>query len=315
VVAAGLAVLAADTGRVLMLQRGAGDGDPAGGTWEFPGGTLDGDEAPREAAIREWCEETGLTLPAGEVTGTWRSSNGIYRGYVWQVALEDSVPIHEGRDEVTNPDDPDGDAVEALAWWEPGQLVRNPAVRPELLGDLHLVLPQITRLKGESPAVVKDAADLSDPNPVEAEHVRNQLLANYPAKALGWVAGARWIGPVQIPQERIDDDDMSSWAASHQKKRVKHFAREIEAGNLVHPVVAVQEPGDDKVKVIDGHHRTLAYRKLGRPVKAYVGFTGSDGGPWDQTHSYQFHHGADPANKADGGGAGPKAASSSAGGH
>lgn len=43
--AAGVALHAADTGRVLFLQRALIDGEPAGGLWELPGGTLD--PAPR----------------------------------------------------------------------------------------------------------------------------------------------------------------------------------------------------------------------------------------------------------------------------
>lgn len=146
---------------------------------------------------------------------------------------------------------------------------------------------------------VKGAADLADPNPVEAEHVMNQLRANYPEEALGWMRDARWIGPVLVPLDRIDMDDADSWAASHEKDRVKHFVKEIKRGEAhLHPIVAVQEPGDDKIKVIDGHHRTLAYKKLGQPVRAYVGFVDHDGGPWDETHAYQHHQGGDPANKA-----------------
>jgi hypothetical protein len=37
---------------------------------------------------------------------------------------------------VTNPDDPDGDAVEAIAWWDPADLPGNTAVRPELLAGI-----------------------------------------------------------------------------------------------------------------------------------------------------------------------------------
>ena len=156
------------------------------------------------------------------------------------------------------------------------------------------------------PVLVKNAADLTDPNPVEPEHVKNQLRKNYPEHALGWIDDARWIGPVLIPQDRVDYDDVGSWAASHQPDRVKQFTADIKHERAhLHPVVAVQEPGDDKVKIIDGHHRTLAYKKLGRPVKAYVGFVDHDGGPWDETHSFQFHQGADPANKTT---AGPTAA-------
>ena len=124
------------------------------------------------------------------------------------------------------------------------------------------------------------------------------MRVNYPEKALGWITDARWIGPVNIPLDRVDFEDSPSWAAAHESGRVKHFAKEIKHGRShLHPVVAVQEPGDPKIKVIDGHHRALAYRKLGKPVKAYVGFVTADGGPWDETHSSQVHHGGDPANK------------------
>jgi len=148
-------------------------------------------------------------------------------------------------------------------------------------------------------AVGKNAADLTDPNPVEAEHVIGQMRQNYPEKALGWMRDARWIGPVRIPQDRINTSDEDSWAASHEPKAVDRFAKAIKDGTgHTNPVVMVQKPGDDKTEIIDGHHRTLAYRKLGKPVLAYVGFVPRDDGPWDETHSAQIHQGEDPANKA-----------------
>jgi len=140
VAVAGLAVRAADTGRVLMLQRALDDEDPAGGTWEFPGGHLDGDETPLQAAWREWAEETRAIPPPGQQTGSWTAGDGIYEGIVWTVPDEAHVPVHTGRDQIDNPDDPDGDAVEAIAWWDPEQLAGNPAVRPELLDSLGDVL-------------------------------------------------------------------------------------------------------------------------------------------------------------------------------
>jgi 8-oxo-dGTP pyrophosphatase MutT (NUDIX family) len=136
---AGLAVQAADTGRVLMLQRCLDPEDPAGGMWEFPGGHLEGDESPLMGAWREWAEETGCIPPPGQQTGIWVSPNGVYQGIVWQVPSESCVPL-TGRDQISNPDDPDGDQVEAIAWWDPALLAGNPAVRAELLADLELVL-------------------------------------------------------------------------------------------------------------------------------------------------------------------------------
>jgi 8-oxo-dGTP pyrophosphatase MutT (NUDIX family) len=144
----------------------------------------------------------------------------------------------------------------------------------------------------------KGAGDPHDPNPVDAAHVYHQLLRNYPPKAIGWVNGARWIGPVEVPLDRIDRDDVDSWAASHQPERVKHFAKLLRKGKPVSAGVSVQEPGESKIKVVDGHHRYLASVKAGKPFLTYIGFVDSDGGPWDQTHVYQFHQGSDPQNKA-----------------
>jgi 8-oxo-dGTP pyrophosphatase MutT (NUDIX family) len=143
--AAGVALLAADTGRVLMLQRAlpedGEDDDPAAGHWEFPGGKIDGDETPLMAGLREWSEETGCKVPKkARVTGEWVSPNGVYHGYVLTVPGEDSVPVFGDRDHTTNPDDPDGDRLEAIAWWQPDQLADNPAIRAELAGTIPAVL-------------------------------------------------------------------------------------------------------------------------------------------------------------------------------
>ena len=140
VVAAGLAVVAADTGRTLMLQRALDPADPAGGQWEFPGGHVETGEDPQAAAIREWCEETGTALPDGTVTGGWTSANGIYVGFVWTITAETAVDLTN-----RNPDaDPDGDQFEALAWWDPTDLDNNPAVRTELAADLALVFDALS---------------------------------------------------------------------------------------------------------------------------------------------------------------------------
>jgi ParB/Sulfiredoxin domain len=165
-----------------------------------------------------------------------------------------------------------------------------------------VVLPA---LPGEAAHVMKilqkTAADLSDPTPVEAETIYQQLLANYPPHSIAWVRKLPWTGPVNVPLDQVDWDSVDSWAASHQKKRVKKFQARIRgAGKDVKPVVAVRVPGDDRVKVIDGHHRALAYKAENRPVKAYVGKAPSDkeDAPWFQAHEYQYAKGASSANKA-----------------
>lgn len=132
-IAAGVAVLALDTGRVLMLQRALDDEDPASGTWEFPGGHIDPGETPHDAAMREFAEETGVQCPGIEALGPWTSPDGVYVLHCHAVTSEADVPLnvdHEDR-QALNPDDPDGDCIEVYCWWAPEHAAENPALRDE----------------------------------------------------------------------------------------------------------------------------------------------------------------------------------------
>lgn len=152
---AGLCVYAADTGRVLMLQRAIDPADPASGMWEFPGGHIEDGETPTAAAYREWQEEVGCLLPDGVVAAEWVSPQGIYGGFVYVVEAETSVDCRTGGATVLNPDDPDGDNVETVAWWSPDQLADNPSVRSELTQDLPYVLAALAQ--ATAPADPADA--------------------------------------------------------------------------------------------------------------------------------------------------------------
>lgn len=52
-----------------VLTRRAGGLRRHAGQWALPGGRLDGDETPEQAALRECHEEVGLALPASAVLG------------------------------------------------------------------------------------------------------------------------------------------------------------------------------------------------------------------------------------------------------
>ena len=147
--------------------------------------------------------------------------------------------------------------------------------------------------------VGKGAQHVTDANPVEWRHVYAQLEQNFPNDAIEWVKRARWIGPVNVLWSRIDDDDEDKWAASHQPDAVNRFARGIASGDgNTAPSVLVQEPGQNRAFIVDGHHRALARRKLGKPVLAYVGnIDPKDREAAEQTHSSQFHSGSDPQNR------------------
>lgn len=220
VAVAGLAVRAADTGRVLMLQRGLDPQDPAAGTFEFPGGHVEGEETPEQSAVREWLEETGLALPAGDWSGTWTSANGIYQGSVFTIPTEDGLDIFD-RDYLTNPDDPDGDQVQALAWWDSAQLPGNPAVRTELAADMDAVLAALTPA-GVAKAAEPDNArqwpgwdrDL-DVAHIYADRIRRALTGGVDTAALArdWLRSQAVIkadGGDELPEGLPSADDISA---------------------------------------------------------------------------------------------------------
>lgn len=158
---AGLCVYSRGTGRVLMLQRAYDPTgkDPAHGMWEFPGGHIEPGETELEAAKREWSEETGMTIPRGSVKGAW--TQGIYRGFVWSIPNESQLALNQPHSDrkVINPDDPDGDRIETVAWWDPEQLLKNPALRPELRSSMRKVREAIFQEKvatapSDSPAPI-----------------------------------------------------------------------------------------------------------------------------------------------------------------
>lgn len=78
-----------------------------------------------------------------------------------------------------------------------------------------------------------------------------------------------WKGPVQVPLDKIDFSKANTWTASHNQAKVKKFVGKIQDG-FKKPVILVMGPNGGKYRLADGHHRALAYKKLGQPVHAYV---------------------------------------------
>lgn len=128
--------------------------------------------------------------------------------------------------------------------------------------------------------------------------VYNQLLKNFPPEAIEWVREAEWIGPLHVPLEDINFDEQDSWATAHQLDHVREFEDKIRDGDLPDPAVGITRPGHERVRIVDGHHRSTAYQRLGMPALMYVGAVkDSDDMRWSETHSFQIHQGDDPSNK------------------
>lgn len=129
----GLAIVAADTGLVLLAQRSydATDDLEVRESWEFPGGGIDPNEQPWEGAVREFDEEVGagmsVTLPDGRVTAGWQAGgtgNSVYQGYVYVIPTLIDFASWSSTDEVQN-----------VGWYNPSVLTTTDPdikIRPEL---------------------------------------------------------------------------------------------------------------------------------------------------------------------------------------
>ncbi len=119
-----------------------------------------------------------------------------------------------------------------------------------------------------------------------AAQVYEHLLEDYPAKSLGWIPK---VGPwhlAEVPVDEIDFDNANKWRASHED--ITPYVEKIrKAGGDWKPIVLVKRPNSDKLMIVDGHHRTLAYKTLGWPVKAYVAHVPTVTGDWDTLHDLQ----------------------------
>ena len=128
--------------------------------------------------------------------------------------------------------------------------------------------------------------------------VARQLSADYPENSLGWVKQLHWQGPQEIPLDQVDYSHKKSWNAAKQPNRIAQIADKI-AGRVkqnrrIKPVVVVDTPDTERgtnYKIIDGHHRALAYQKLSQPLWGYVARTPSTDGPWLEFHTKQQHGG------------------------
>lgn len=208
---AGLAVQAADTGRVLMLQRSLdpADNPEVQGTWEFPGGSLAEGEDPEAGARREWAEETGCAVPDGVITGGWR--NGNYQGFVLTVDMErEACAVNTGTSEVDNPDDTTRERPEPCAWFSLEQMqAMGPALRPEVYdtdwtqfsaagGDHHYSEPEPEEEQMDEPTAKEQVAQLLAGL---EEHEREQAMS---ILAAGGTA-VPWHGVLTIEGKKSGD--------------------------------------------------------------------------------------------------------------
>lgn len=265
---AAIAIVRDPAGRVLAVSRPEPPHEMA-----IPGGMIDEGETPEQAATRELEEETGVQI--GELTahGTFVSPEGrlvhVFSSGRWT-----------GDPEAREPDT-------SISWLTPkgllGQAHNFRSTVEEIL-ERGLLASRPTD-KADAAAIdgLRDLMETREDGKA-AGAVFSQLLDDYPAKKLGWVLAGHWDGPVEIPTSQIDSSNRNTWRASHES--IDPYVERIESGRRK-PMILVKTPNKDAYDIVDGHHRFLAYEKLGEPALAYSAEVHTDEGPWDELHASQ----------------------------
>ena len=149
--------------------------------------------------------------------------------------------------------------------------------------------PSVQQPKGETgQPILAETAHLQTGQHVPAQIIYDQLKDDYDEKDIQWVLQIPWIGPVEVPLGSVDFSNKDNWQASKDQAHVDHFVDLISNQGFSKPVILVNNlTSDEKMIVVDGHHRALAFEQLDQPMMAYVGQVGSESGPWDFLHRAQ----------------------------
>ncbi|HEX7355306.1 MAG TPA: NUDIX domain-containing protein [Mycobacteriales bacterium] len=164
--AAGIAVQALDTGRVLLVRRTPGEDSSA--VWELPGGRAEAGESAWETALREWSEETGAVLTEPARGGFSRDG---YECFVVDVPRESDLDLAPDRHEVSE-----------ARWWAPEDMDASD-VRDDLVEELSTLRPLLKSEWSDFHERTDDAVDAFTPR------VEDAMASAVPAKVLAPLLG------------------------------------------------------------------------------------------------------------------------------
>ena len=105
-------VLVVDDGRLLLIRRAR---EPYKGWWDIPGGFLEADELPSEAAVREVMEETGLVAELTHLLGFYLGRYVLHGFGRWSLNIYYTGRVSGGNER------PGGETAE-LRWFDTAEL-------------------------------------------------------------------------------------------------------------------------------------------------------------------------------------------------
>lgn len=149
------------------------------------------------------------------------------------------------------PNDPSGDVEQ-----------ETPAEPPALGQSGHIALPE--------------GAHIQSGQHIDPRTIYDQLEDDYKPSSIEWVLSVPWQGPVEVPLSSIDFSNTSNWRASKEPEEVAKFVDLIANQGFAKPIILANElSNSNKMIIIDGHHRSLAYKQLNQNAIAYVAHIGS----------------------------------------
>ena len=133
-----------------------------------------------------------------------------------------------------------------------------------------------------------DGMHLQTGEHIDSQVIYDQLSDDYNEKDIEWVLHIPWVGPVEVPLTSIDFSNKSNWQADSEPEEVSKFVDLISNEGFSKPIILVNNPSNNnKMVIVDGHHRALAYAQMNQPALAYIGQIGKNSGPWDKLHDKQ----------------------------